>query len=119
MRRRPRLRALRRDDLCPRNGARLIRFTWVATAAIIPLLCWDAWQTYKEARLRKHRWNVKLGPVRRDGGYMPRLDEQLRTPVAQEHGRNARFRRVTIRLFSTITNPLVGTIQLLPLETQA
>ena len=26
--------------------------TWVVTAAIIPLLCWDAWQTYKEARLK-------------------------------------------------------------------
>ena len=61
--------------------------TWMATAAIIPLLCWDAWQTYKEARLSKTSVDVKLGPVRRDGGYMPRLDEQLRTPVAQEHGR--------------------------------
>src|SRR6267378_1826250 len=32
---------------------------------------------------------------------------------------NARFRRVTIRPVSTTTNPLVGIIQLLPLETQA
>jgi len=61
--------------------------TWVATAAIIPLLCWDAWQTYKEARLPKTSVDVKLGPVPRDWGYMPRLDEQLPTPVAQEHGR--------------------------------
>jgi hypothetical protein len=41
--------------------------TWVATAAIIPLLCWDAWQTYKEARLPKALVDVKLGPVARDG----------------------------------------------------
>src|SRR3984893_8892337 len=32
---------------------------------------------------------------------------------------NARFRRLTIRPVSTTTNPLVGTIQLLPLETRA
>jgi hypothetical protein len=61
--------------------------TWVATAAIIPLLCWDAWQTYKEARLPKTSVDVKLGSVPRDWGYMARLDEQLPTPVAPEHGR--------------------------------
>jgi hypothetical protein len=61
--------------------------TWVVTAAIIPLLCWDAWQTYKEARLPKTSVDVKLGSVPRDWAYMPRLDEQLPTPVAQEHGR--------------------------------
>src|SRR6266850_2023602 len=32
---------------------------------------------------------------------------------------NARFRRVTIRPFATTTDPRVGTIQLLPLETRA
>jgi len=32
---------------------------------------------------------------------------------------NARFRRLTIRPVSTTTNPLVGTIQPMPLETRA
>ena len=61
--------------------------TWVTTAAIIPLLCWDAWQTYEQARLPKTSVNVKLAPVPRDWGYMPHLDEQPPTPVVQEHGR--------------------------------
>ena len=61
--------------------------TWVTTAAIIPLLCWDAWQTYEQARLPKTSVDVKLGPVPRDWGYMPRLEEQPPTPVVQEHGR--------------------------------
>jgi hypothetical protein len=50
--------------------------TWVVTAAIIPLLCWDAWQTYKEARL-KMSVVVKLGHAPREPGHVPRLDEQL------------------------------------------
>jgi len=50
--------------------------TWVATAAIIPLLCWDAWQTYKEARL-KMSVDVKFDHATRELGYVPRLDEQL------------------------------------------
>jgi hypothetical protein len=50
--------------------------TWVATAAIIPLLCWDAWQTYKEAGL-KMSVEVKFGPAPRESGYVPRLDERL------------------------------------------
>jgi hypothetical protein len=50
--------------------------TWVATAAIIPLLCWDAWQTYKEARL-KMSVDVKFDHAPRESGYVPRLDEQL------------------------------------------
>jgi hypothetical protein len=50
--------------------------TWVATAAIIPLLCWDAWQTYKEARL-KMSVDVKFDHALRESGYVPRLDEQL------------------------------------------
>jgi len=27
--------------------------TWVVTAALIPLLCWDIWQTQHEAHLRR------------------------------------------------------------------
>ena len=50
--------------------------TWVVTAAIIPLLCWDAWQTYKEAML-KMSMEVKFGHALRESGYLPRLDKQL------------------------------------------
>jgi hypothetical protein len=50
--------------------------TWVVTAAIVPLLCWDAWQTYREARL-KMSVEVKLGHAPRESGHVPRLDEQL------------------------------------------
>jgi len=49
----------------------------VVTAAIIPLLCWDAWQTYKEARLAKMSVDVKVGGASRQSGYAPRSDEQL------------------------------------------
>jgi hypothetical protein len=51
--------------------------TWVVTAAIIPLLCWDAWQTYKEARLSKMSVDAKFGHASRESGHPPRLDEQL------------------------------------------
>ena len=71
----------------PAQRRKIHPVTWVATAAIIPLLCWDAWQTYKEARLPKTSVDVKLGSVPRDWAYMRRLDEQLPTPVAQELGR--------------------------------
>jgi hypothetical protein len=27
--------------------------TWVVTAALIPLLCWDVWQSQQEAHLRR------------------------------------------------------------------
>jgi len=55
--------------------------TWVATAAIIPLLCWDAWQTYKEARVAKMSADVKFGRAPRESGYAPRLDEQVPDPM--------------------------------------
>lgn len=51
--------------------------TWVVTAAIIPLLCWDAWQTYKEARLPKLSVAVKASRAPRESGYVPRSDEQV------------------------------------------
>jgi hypothetical protein len=51
--------------------------TWVVTAAIIPLLCWDAWQTYKEARLSMMSVDAKFARVARESGHTPRLDEQL------------------------------------------
>jgi hypothetical protein len=49
----------------------------VVTAAIIPLLCWDAWQTYKEAKLSKMSVDAKFTRVARESGHTPRLDEQL------------------------------------------
>jgi hypothetical protein len=53
----------------PAQRQKIHPVTWLVTAAIFPLLCWDAWQTYKEARL-KMSVEVKLGHV-------SRLDEQL------------------------------------------
>jgi len=55
--------------------------TWVVTAAIIPILCWDAWQTYKDVRLSRMRVDAKLVHVARESGHPPRLDEQLPDPV--------------------------------------
>jgi len=55
--------------------------TWVVTAAIIPLLCWDAWQTYKEARLSMMSVDAKFARVARESGHPPRLDEQLPDPL--------------------------------------
>src|ERR1700731_2735485 len=52
--------------------------TWVVTAAIIPLLCWDAWQTYKEARL-KMSVEAKWSHTPRESGYVPPL--KCRYPV--------------------------------------
>jgi hypothetical protein len=51
--------------------------TWVVSAAIIPLLCWDAWQAYKEAGLPKMSADAKFGREPRESGYVPRLREQL------------------------------------------
>jgi hypothetical protein len=50
--------------------------TWVVTAAIIPLLCWDAWQTYKEARL-KMSVEAKWSHAPPESGHVSRSDEQL------------------------------------------
>jgi hypothetical protein len=47
----------------------------VVTAAIFPLLCWDAWQTYREVRL-KMSVEAKLGHAPRGSGYVPRSEEQ-------------------------------------------
>jgi hypothetical protein len=51
--------------------------TWVVTAAIIPLLCWDAWQTFKEAKLSKMPVDAKFARVAGESGHPPRLDEPL------------------------------------------
>ena len=55
--------------------------TWVVSAAIIPLLCWDAWQTYKEARL-KMSVEVRLGHAPRESGYVP-VAEKAQSEAAQ------------------------------------
>ena len=48
--------------------------TWVATAVIIPLLCWDAWQTYVD---------VKFGHAPPQSGQAPRpLGEKAHSEVA-------------------------------------
>jgi hypothetical protein len=57
--------------------------TWVATAAIIPLLCWDAWQTYKEVGL-KTSVDVKFGQAPRESGQAPRpIAENTQSQAAQ------------------------------------
>jgi hypothetical protein len=69
----------------PAQRRKIHPVTWVATAAIIPLLCWDAWQTYKEARISKMSVEAKFGRASRESGHPPRLDEQLPdyVPVAR------------------------------------
>jgi hypothetical protein len=59
----------------PAQRLKTHRLTWVVTAAIIPLLCWDAWQTYREVRL-KMSVEAKLGHAPRGSGYVPRSEEQ-------------------------------------------
>ena len=51
--------------------------TWVATAAIVPILCWDAWQTYKDTRSPKMSVAAQSDRAPRESGYAARMDEQL------------------------------------------
>src|SRR3981081_1917166 len=55
--------------------------TWVVTAAIIPLLCWDAWQTYKEARVAKMSVDVKFARAPGERGSAPRWEEKVPAPM--------------------------------------
>jgi hypothetical protein len=65
------------ESTTPQSVPKTHPVTWVVTAAIIPLLCWDAWQTYKEARLSKMSVDAKFGRASRESAHPPRLDEQL------------------------------------------
>jgi hypothetical protein len=43
-------------ELAPRTAAprRVHPLTWVVAAALIPVLCWDAWRSLEEAKQRVH-----------------------------------------------------------------
>jgi hypothetical protein len=38
----------------PRTRHRIHPLTWVVAAALMPVLCWDAWQSLQEAKQRVH-----------------------------------------------------------------
>lgn len=43
-------------EVAPRTAAprRVHPLTWIVAAALIPVLCWDAWRSLEEAKLRVH-----------------------------------------------------------------
>ena len=41
------------DHTLPAPRRRVHPLTWVAAAALLPLVCWDAWQTHQEVRVRR------------------------------------------------------------------
>ena len=55
-------------EIAPRAAAKRYRvhpLTWVAAAGLIPILCWDAWQSLQEAKQRVH---MREGTVQLDNG---------------------------------------------------
>ena len=54
-------------EIAPRPAAprRVHPLTWIVAAALIPVLCWDAWRSLEEAKLRVH---TRLSATQLDDG---------------------------------------------------
>jgi len=44
--------------------------TWIVAAALLPLLCWDAWQSLQEAKLRLRTRSAPISQVERTAGLL-------------------------------------------------
>ncbi len=44
--------------------------TWIVAAALLPLLCWDAWESMQEAKLRSRTRSAPISQVDQTGGLL-------------------------------------------------
>jgi len=44
--------------------------TWIVTAALLPLLCWDAWQSLQEAKTRSRTHSAPISQVDKTSGLL-------------------------------------------------
>jgi hypothetical protein len=44
--------------------------TWIVAAALLPLLCWDAWESMQEAKLRSRTRSAPISQVDQTAGLL-------------------------------------------------